>query len=117
MRLRLSDRTVYYPNLMVVCAPDPHPLYKESPCLVVEVLSPTTRRVDLLEKKERYLALPSLEGYLLVETTRKEVLLYRRSPEGWSLEAFGEGEEVALPCLGGALSVDAVYEGVPLEVE
>lgn len=117
MRLRLSDRTVYYPDLMVVCAPDPHPLYKEAPCLVVEVLSPTTRRIDLSEKKERYLALPSLEGYLLVETTRKEVLLYRKTPLGWSLEAFGEGEEVALPCLGEALSVDAVYEGVPLEVE
>lgn len=117
IRLRLSEDTVYYPDLMVVCRPSPNPFYEDSPCLVVEVLSPTTRRIDLLEKKERYLALPSLEGYLLVETTRKEVLLYRKTPLGWSLEAFGEGEEVALPCLGEGLSVDAVYEGVPLEVE
>ena len=92
----------------------------------MEVLSPTTRRIDLSEKKERYLTLPSLEGCLLVETTRKEVLLYRKTPLAWSLEAFGEGEEVMLPCLrvfrfakaqGEALLVDAVYEGVPLAVE
>jgi Uma2 family endonuclease len=117
VRLRLGERTAYYPDLMVVCTPSPDPFQEEAPCLVVEVLSSGTRRTDLTEKKERYLALPSLQGYLLVDAARKQVLLYRRLEAGWALEAFGEGERVDLPCLETPLPVDAVYEGVPLEVE
>ncbi len=59
MKLKVASRTFYYPDLMVVCAEDPHPLYKERPCLVIEVLSEGTEAIDRREKLWRYRELPS----------------------------------------------------------
>ena len=56
MKLRLSLRGIdcfYYPDAMICCDPaDDHPLYRERPCLLVEVLSESTARIDR-PKRER----------------------------------------------------------------
>lgn len=115
MKLKVGERTVYYPDLMVVCAPPPeNPFYEEAPCLVVEVLSKGTEGVDRREKLWRYLSLPSLEGYLLVSALEKRVELYRKGPEGVLYQVLEEGE-VPLPCLQGTLSLAEVYRGVEPE--
>ncbi|WP_018111811.1 Uma2 family endonuclease [Thermus igniterrae] len=115
MKLRVGERTVYYPDLMVVCAPPPeNPFYEEAPCLVVEVLSQSTEGVDRREKLWRYLALPSLEGYLLVSALEERVELYRKGPEGVLYQVLEEGEAF-LPCLEGTLPLREVYAGVELE--
>lgn len=112
MKLKVSSRTFYYPDLMVVCAEDPHPLYKERPCLVVEVLSEHTEAIDRREKLWRYREMPSLQGYLLVDSRERRVEGYFRQGEGW-LYRLWEGEgEVEVPCLGTRLSLEAIYEGV-----
>jgi len=115
VKLKVSQSTLYYPDLMVVCgSSSPHPLYEEAPCLVVEVLSPRTEAVDRREKLWRYLSLPSLKGYLLVSTERPLVELYRKEGEEVLHQALEAGALV-LPCLEGALSVEAIYAGVDLE--
>jgi Uma2 family endonuclease len=115
MKLRVGEATFYYPDLMAVCAPPPeNPFYEEAPCLVVEVLSPRTEAVDRREKLWRYLSLPSLKGYLLVSTERPLVELYRKEGEEVLHQALEAGALV-LPCLEGALSVEAIYAGVDLE--
>jgi Uma2 family endonuclease len=58
VKLKLSEDTFYYPDVMVVCGPKAHPLYETAPCLVVEVLSPSTEAQDRREKLARYLRLP-----------------------------------------------------------
>lgn len=117
MRLKVGDRTVYYPDLMVVCSPPPtSPHYEEAPCLVVEVISPSTEAVDRREKLWRYLSLPSLQGYLLVDTQEKRMELYqKKKEEGFLYQVFTEGE-VPLPCLEGSLPLEAAYAGVDLSV-
>ncbi|WP_114312706.1 Uma2 family endonuclease [Thermus caldifontis] len=115
MRLRISPHTFYYPDLMVVCQEDAHPLYKERPCLVVEVLSQSTEATDRREKLWRYLRLPSLQGYLLVDSRYPRVEVYFRGPEGWLYRAWGpEDGEVEVPCLGVGVSLGEIYEGVEL---
>ncbi|WP_201738481.1 Uma2 family endonuclease [Thermus thermamylovorans] len=115
MKLKVGERTVYYPDLMAVCAPPlENPYYEEAPCLVVEVLSESTEGVDRREKLWRYLALPSLEGYLLVSALERRAELYRKGEEGVLYQAFTDGE-VPLPCLEGALPLEEVYAGVDLE--
>ena len=55
MKLRVEPSDAYYyPDVMVTCDPtDNESLYKRSPCLIVEVLSPTTESIDRREKTDR----------------------------------------------------------------
>ena len=91
-----------------------NPFYEEAPCLVVEVLSPHAEAVDRREKLWRFLSLPSLKGYLLVSAERPLVEVYRKEGEEVLYQALEAGELI-LPCLEGALSVEAIYAGVDLE--
>lgn len=113
VKLRVSQRTFYYPDLMVVCGGvPPHTHYEEAPCLVVEVVSESTEAIDRREKLWRYREMPSLQGYLLVDSREKRVEGYFRQGEGW-LYRLWEGEGMAeVPCLGTGLSLEAIYEGV-----
>jgi len=49
-----------------------------SPILVVEVLSPSTRKFDLNAKRKEYFRLPSLRHYLLLDTESISAMLYTR---------------------------------------
>ena len=116
MKAKVNEYTYYYPDIMVVCADDGGDYTKERPCLVVEVLSRTTRASDKREKREAYLAMPSLQSYLLIDSEKRSVTSYERSEAGW-LERTWEGDaegsnEVAFTCLGTALTLDNIYRGV-----
>ncbi|TFU25504.1 Uma2 family endonuclease [Thermus tengchongensis] len=115
MKLKVGERTVYYPDLMAVCAPPPeNPYYEEAPCLVVEVLSESTEGVDRREKLWRYLALPSLQAYLLVSALERRAELYWKKG-GEVFYQVLEAGEVPLPCLEGSLPLEEAYAGVDLE--
>ena len=47
-----SDSYFYYPDLLLSCQPDDREsaYYRRHPCLLVEVLSPSTERIDSREK-------------------------------------------------------------------
>ncbi len=113
VKLKVSSRTFYYPDLMVVCqGVPPHTHYEEAPCLVVEVVSDGTEAIDRREKLWRYRELPSLQGYLLVDSRERRVEGYFRQGGGW-LYRLWEGEgEVEVPCLETRFPLEAVYEGV-----
>ena len=100
VRLGLDDRA-YYPDVFVTCQPgSPDALYNEHPCIVVEVLSDSTRRVDLGEKLESYTQLASLANYLVIDPMRAVVRVWRRS-SGWQEEAF-TGLDARIPVECGA---------------
>ncbi len=110
MRLKVDAATVYYPDLMVVCEEDPGEYYKEKPCLVVEVLSESTEATDRREKLRKYLSLPTLQAYLLVDSRVPRIGGYLRGKDGWIYQE-AEGE-LPLPCLGGRLDLKEVYFGL-----
>jgi Uma2 family endonuclease len=81
----------YYPDVQVVCDPNPpDDVYQDKPVLIVEVTSRSTWRTDHVEKLEAYTTIPSLAWYLLVDTRRCEVLVYRRTPDGFRPELLTE---------------------------
>jgi Uma2 family endonuclease len=81
------------------------------PCLIVEILSPSTRQIDVSFKARDYLSLPSLQGYLLIDSERQAAELYRRLPdEDWTQETMQDS--LQLPCLNIKLTADEIYEGV-----
>jgi Uma2 family endonuclease len=116
VRIELPEHTrFYYPDVQVVCdssAGDAR--YQERPVVVVEVLSESTRRIDLGEKKDAYLAIPSLKVLLLVESDQPSVLVYRRGPEGGFARELVEGLKavIDLPEIEAALPLADLYDQV-----
>lgn len=106
----------YYPDVLVTCEELPDDArYAEAPCLIVEVLSETTRATDLGDKVRAYQSLPSLQGYLLVDTDVRAVRLFTRPTdqggESWR-EEYWEGEGVLdLPCVGAQVTLAEIYAG------
>lgn len=96
---RIGDDRCYYPDVFVTCQPgSADAQYNEAPCVVVEVLSESTRRTDLSEKLDAYRALASVQTYLCIDPTKAEVLLWRRS-QGWQPEVvIGLKEQVPVEC-------------------
>jgi Uma2 family endonuclease len=100
---------------MVVCQSNPETdHYQSQPVVVIEVLSESTRRADLGEKRDAYLAIPSLKALLLVETDVPKVIVYRRKPEGGFSGELYEGLEavVSLPEIEVELGLGEIYERV-----
>lgn len=118
MRVRVSQLGLiryYYPDLVLTCDPvDDGATFLDSPCLVVEVLSPSTRDLDRREKLFAYTALLSVQGYLLVDTAARAARLYVRQGEGWDEQYVEREGELKLPCLDVKLTLDEVYGGVRL---
>ncbi len=121
VRLVVDARTHYYPDVMVACGPRPDdPLVEAAPCVLVEVLSPSTRRTDRREKGLAYRSLASLRTYLIVYQDRRRAEWYARADDGgWTVaDLVGDGT-VEFPCpaaAGGpvAMTLDEIDEDVAL---
>ncbi len=115
MKLRLNyanGQTVfYYPDVMVSCRPEASEIHVEQPSVLFEVLSRETQDVDKREKFFSYTGIASVEAYVLVDQYRREVLVYRRTEEGWDTERLVHlTDELHLATLGFDMSVEAIYE-------
>jgi len=114
VRIELADHTrFYYPDAMVVCHPNPaadH--FQDQPVIIIEVLSESTRRVDLQEKRAAYLTIPSLKVLILVESDQPLVLVHRRGAESdFASESYAGLEAVIpLPEIGAELPLAELYE-------
>ncbi|MEB4592844.1 Uma2 family endonuclease [Candidatus Thiothrix sp. Deng01] len=113
MLLKTSKSKFRYPDLMVVCEGDSSDddYIREQPVLVVEVLSRSTRRQDKTEKRAEYLALPSLQEYVLIEQEYAEVEVQRRRNQ-WQPEFFYLGQAFMLESVNANLSVEELYQRV-----
>jgi Uma2 family endonuclease len=117
-KLRIGDIASFYPDVMVCCDPtDDDPRHRERPCLIVEVLSPSSIERDRETKLAAYTNLPWLKAYLIIDPLQPEVEVHARVPgsEPGSLEwaspvICGAGESLVLPCPEGVvLDVDSLY--------
>jgi Uma2 family endonuclease len=104
----------YYPDVMVTCDPqDTEKYYKTYPCLIVEVLSPSTQELDRREKRLNYQSLESLQEYVLVSQTEKKVEVYRRLETGkWSVESLVKDDSLELKSVGLTLTIADIYDEV-----
>lgn len=104
----------YYPDAMVVCDPNPAgDSYQERPVVIAEVLSDSTRRIDLGEKQDAYLSIPTLQAYLLIEQDQPRVVVQRRQAQGFEVEVYDGLEEVVpLSEINAQLPLKELYERV-----
>ncbi|MFN0203583.1 MAG: Uma2 family endonuclease [Bacteroidia bacterium] len=120
MKLKLYQGSVYYyPDLVVTCSEKDLKDGKAvtEPTLLVEVLSATTMEKDLNEKLHNYLAIPSLQYYMVVSQYKISVILYVRTDIGWAVLLYQKEEDVVhLEKMGVSFSVSTIYEGINWEV-
>ncbi len=119
MKLRLAaSTTYYYPDAMLVCDPaDDHPLYKQAPCFIAEVLSPATASIDLREKWAAYRTLASLRYYLMVDSEKLWAKAYFRDDEGhWFEQELSPDDQLDIACdnVRLTLTLDDLYEDTGL---
>lgn len=107
------DERYYYPDASVTCGPlDGSARALENPVVIFEVLSPSTARIDQSEKKDAYLACPSIHHYIIVDPERVNVTIYTREPDGWKMTAYNEHSDVLqLTAIEVALPLSEIYEG------
>jgi len=119
MKIRVAAHDAfYYPDVLLTCASeDADPFYKTAPCLIAEVLSPTTELTDRREKLIAYRALASLRYYILIAQDCRRVEVYSRDEAGdWRHQVYEHGGEIVFDCppLHPRLTLDDVYEDVVL---
>ena len=110
VKFKRNSRTLY-PDLMVSCEPVADTHIETKPCLIVEVLSPTTEAFDRGEKMHTYLATPELEAYLMVSQSERRVDVLRRAGAFWHFTSVTEGS-IEVPCSRGALTLDEIYADI-----
>ena len=115
MRLRLDGGSIYYyPDVMLVCDPqDSDPMFKTSPCMIAEVMSPSTMLLDRREKLIAYQKLPMLRECLLIAQDEILVEHYRRlNMRDWGMNMLGPADTLELTCIPLNLSIADLYRGI-----
>ncbi len=96
LKVRVSESIYYYPDVLVSCEEEPDdPYFRNHPILIVEVVSPSTERIDRSEKLLYYLQMPSLREYAIVDQHKMNVELHRRQINGnWITYIFDAADDV-----------------------
>lgn len=116
---REGSKRFYYPDVQVVCqSNDQLSVFQDQPVLIIEVLSPSTRRYDLDEKMAAYLTIPSLECYIALEQHQPIAIAMRRTNGGFLRQTIqGIDQSIDLPFLGCSLPMREIYDGIEFTAE
>lgn len=117
MKLHIAElNRFYYPDILLSCDPtDDHIDYKQNPCLIIEILSPSTADIDRREKLHAYQGIPSLQEYILVEQTQPNIERHYRTSSGWqSTSIHALDNELTIDCLKTTIDMATIYEDVIL---
>jgi len=105
----------FYPDAMVVCDDQTeHDYYTETPTIIVEVLSKSTRRYDATIKRTAYQSIPTLQEYILIEQDFVDVEVSRKKDE-WCSKHYLLGESLILESIGITIKVEELYQRVKNE--
>jgi Uma2 family endonuclease len=112
-----TGKTVRYADAVVEkLGADPGSLSTKAPALIVEVISPSSIERDLGSKPAEYLALSSLQAYVVASQDEPMCYVWVRRPDGRfeerPAEIKGRDQVIQVPALGIAISLADVYRGI-----
>ncbi|MEM8504777.1 MAG: Uma2 family endonuclease [Cyanobacteria bacterium P01_D01_bin.1] len=110
-----ADGPFVYPDVSVTCDERDRSAQQFSryPCVVIEVISPSTEAYDRGGKFALYRRLESLREYVLVGSEAQTVEVLQKGENGaWLFLPYGIEDEVVLSSLGVRVSVGDIYEDV-----
>lgn len=108
----------HYPDVMVTCNERDRRAIQSIyyPCLIVEVLSPSTEAKDRGKKFQNYRRISTLQEYVLISSEQKVIECYRLNEKGvWELYTYTAGDEFELKSVDFRCLMDLIYEDVVLE--
>ena len=112
MKVRLDKGNKYfYPDVVVACEKENDDYFTNSPRLIVEVLSASTRKFDQNLKRLAYQTIPTLEEYVLIEQDRVEMTVFRKSDQ-WRPTYYFIDDEITFTSIDLTLSVLELYQRV-----
>jgi Uma2 family endonuclease len=112
MTVRVDAKTAFEPDALVYCGERVARGAFEipNPVIIVEVLSPSTRRIDVTKKLAGYFQLPSVAHYLIVDPTKPLIVHYTRGENDKIDARFVKDGVIALEPPGLELALADVYE-------
>jgi Uma2 family endonuclease len=110
--IRVDKSTAYEPDALVYCGEElpSTALEVPKPVIIVEVLSQSTRRVDVTHKLAGYFRLPSVAHYLIVDPTQPSVTHHARGAGDTILTRVVTQGPIVLDPPGLELDLAEIYE-------
>jgi Uma2 family endonuclease len=86
--------------------------------MVVEVLSPSTEKIDRGRKLEAYKLSPSMQEIVLINQFVQAVEVYRRDEQDamiWHSVFYGPGSDIELKSIDVRLALHEIYQGIDFD--
>lgn len=118
IKVRVSQKVYYYPDILVTCEQSPENAYfRNEPILIIEIASPSTERTDRSEKLLYYLQMPSLQEYVIADQHKMNVEVHRRQENGsWITYYFDEFDDIVeFTSVELTLPISEIYRRVRFE--
>jgi Uma2 family endonuclease len=109
--IRLSAETCVQADVAVTCELLQPKRLMEQPVLLIEVLSPSTRRDDLGLKIVGYEEISSVREIWAVDSEEQAVRIWRRTGDGWIISLPIRAGSFRSDVLGDEIALDELYEG------
>jgi Uma2 family endonuclease len=109
-----------YPDVSVTCDDRDKNATKfiSHPCLIVEVLSPSTAAYDRRDKFNLYRRSESLQDYVLVDTQKIEIDIYSKNDRGrWEIMSYVAGDSIELTSINLTVPIEQVFENIIFDSE
>jgi Uma2 family endonuclease len=103
---------VRYPDILVDrFGNDPESLVASAPVLIIEVLSPSSIAIDMVEKAAEYTSLPSLHAYIVMAQHDPNMWVWLREDDRWRGPTKVDGQTglIEVPPLGLAIPFKEFY--------
>jgi Uma2 family endonuclease len=110
-------RKYFYPDVVVTYDKgDDDAQIVQFPCLIIQVLSPSTEAIDRGAKFARYRQFQSLQEYVLVQVDRPKVEIFRRNENNqWVLSEYDLDDRLLLESIGVEIAIADLYRQVQFE--
>jgi Uma2 family endonuclease len=114
MKVLISKTRYLHPDVIVTRDPRDRGTVQaiQSPCLVVEVLSPNTEIIDRTWKLKNYRTHPTIEEYVLVDSQSLKVEIYHKENNQWFYDTFANNEIITLYSLSVYFSITDIYKNI-----
>ncbi|WP_026100086.1 Uma2 family endonuclease [Fortiea contorta] len=107
----------FYPDVVVTCDERENDAQLvQFPCLIIEVLSPSTEAADRGKKFAQYRQSSTLKEYVLVQVAPPGVEVFRRNEQGkWVLSEYSLTDKLWLESVGVEIAIADLYRQVQFD--
>ena len=111
--VRVSQHVAHEPDALVYCGAElpRNAIEVPNPVVVVEVASPSTRKIDASLKLNGYFSLPSVHHYLIIDPDGPPVIHHRRHGDGTILTTIVHDGVLTLAPPGIEVAVAEIFAG------